>query len=164
MKFEDFIIKPSTITSDMIDGTIHIGKVITEDSDVWNTVITKNDADFNNLSATTYATATKTTNIQYRCDELENRINYLETETLSPRLKDKVQTLSDAFVDIKANTESMRKDLLVLRSQLEVLTESQKRKANSKIFDPISTDLDFPLNFEELDFDYNTFIEKINKL
>lgn len=164
MKFEDFIIKPSTITSNMIDGKINIGNVITEDSDAWKTVITKNNEDFNDLIVTAYSTAEKATGIQYRCDELETRIDYLESETLSPRLKDKVQTLSDAFVNIKANTESMRKDLLVLRSQLEVLTESQKRKADSKILNPISPDLDFPVKFANFVFDYDTFIENLYKL
>ena len=164
MKFEEFVIKPSNITSNRIDGQINIGKVITEDSDVWSTVVTKDNSEFNDLIATAYNTATKTTNMQYRCDKLENRINYLETETLSPRLKDKVQTLSDAFVNIKANTESMRKDLLVLRSQLEVLTESQKRKVDSKILNPISPDLDFPVKFANFVFDYDTFIENLYKL
>jgi hypothetical protein len=164
MKFEDFIMKPSNITSNMIDGKINIGKVITEDSDVWNTVITKNDEDFNDLMTTTYGTAERTKDIQHRCNVLETRINYLESETLSPRLKDEVQTLSNAFVNIKANAESMRKDLLVLRSQLEVLAESQKRKADSKILNPISPDLDFPVKFANFVFDYDTFIENLYKL
>lgn len=143
-----------------------------DDETVFDTVIFDSN-ERNGLVDVNYdATSTRIT-------ELENRISHIEADYFGSNIKDRLEIIEeqniysikneidkfrDAMFQIGANCAEFRENIQLLRSQLDALSEIQKQKGHSKIFDPISTDLDFPIKIDELDFDYETFVEKLYNL
>lgn len=156
-----------TITLDNIKDL----QITYDDEIVSNTVIFDSN-EWNNIIDANYDASTRIT-------DLEDRISHIEADFFGSNIKDRLDSIEgqdiysvkhemdkfrDAMFQVKANCAEFRENIQLLRSQLDALSETQKRKGYLKIFDPISTDLDFPIKIDELDFDYETFVEKLYNL
>lgn len=146
-------IKDLQITYD--DGII--SNTISFDSNEWNNVV---DACTN---VTDLADRVSHIEADYFGSDIRNRLEVIEGQDIYS-IKYEIDKFRDAIVQIEGNCAEFKENIQLLRSQLDALSETQKRKCHSKIFDPISTDLDFPIKIDELDFDYKTFIEKLYNL
>lgn len=145
---------------------------ITYDDEIVPNAVTFDSNEWNGLIDANYDASTRITDLEDRISHIEadffgsnvkNRLEFIEGQNIYS-VKHEVDKLRDAMFQIKANCVEFRENIQLLRSQLDALSETQKRKGDSKIFDPISTDLDFPIKIDELDFDYETFIEKLYNL
>ena len=145
---------------------------ITYDDEIVSNTVTFDSNEWNNIIDANYDASTRIT-------DLEDRISHIEADFFGSNIKDRLDSIEgqdiysvkhemdkfrDTMFQVKANCIEFRENIQLLRSQLDALSETQKRKGHSKIFDPISTDLDFPIKIDELDFDYETFIEKLYNL
>ena len=145
---------------------------ITYDDEIVSNTVTFDSNEWNNIIDANYDASTRIT-------DLEDRISHIEADFFGSNIKDRLDSIEgqdiysvkhemdkfrDAMFQVKANCIEFRENIQLLRSQLEVLAESQKRKADSKILNPISPDLDFPVKFANFVFDYDTFIENLYKL
>ena len=145
---------------------------ITYDDEIVSNTVTFDSNEWNNIIDANYDASTRIT-------DLEDRISHIEADFFGSNIKDRLDSIEeqniysiknemdkfrDVMFQVKANCAEFRENIQLLRSQLDALSETQKRKGYSKIFDPISTDLDFPIKIDELDFDYETFVEKLYNL
>lgn len=145
---------------------------ITYDDGIVSNMVTFDSNEWNGLIDANYDASTRITDLEDRISHIEadyfgsdvkNRLEYIEGQDIYS-IKYEMDKFRDAMFQVKANCAEFRESIQLLRSQLDALSETQKQKGHSKIFDPISTDLDFPIKIDELDFDYKTFIEKLYNL